>query len=207
MFRIFLMLAFIVACNPVKEKATVYRAEKGDVGQSGTNGSDGTSIIGTNGSSCTVANEFDADNLEIVGARISCTDGSFSIILNGLDGRDGVDGIGIDGSDGKPCSVSRESGNNFVTINCPDNSTVQLFDGENGSDGSTISILRPCSTVNHAEIFLKLSTGEIVAVYDGGPHDDRLTLLVPNVTYVTTDKDTKKDCRFKIDNNGNVIKL
>jgi hypothetical protein len=154
MLRVFLLIALITACGPVEEKATVYKGDRGDVGQSGSSGADGKN--GLDGSSCSVADEFDADNLEIVGSRISCEDGSFSIVLNG------ADGLGLDGEKGSSCSVTREADATFVTISCTDGTSVNVNDGEGGpagqdASGTTIKSYTSteCSAIEGSDLFVK----------------------------------------------------
>jgi len=197
-------------------------------------------VTGKAGSSCSVTSTP-------TGALISCTDGSFAAINNGVNGNDGATGqngsnglssydlwlgmgntgtlgdflLSLVGANGIPGSQGNtgQNGNNGVScgvtqlangalITCGISSAVVL----NGSDGidamsgmiGIAAILNPCgSTTNHTEVLLKLSTGQVLAVYDGGPHWDRLALLIPGVVYQTTDSH-QNQCVFSIDANGNL---
>lgn len=61
-----------------------------------------------------------------------------------------------------------------------------------------VSYIRPCGeTFNGAEIFLRMSDNNILALYDGGPHEDRLTLLYPG-NFITTDRNSNHTCHFTI---------
>jgi hypothetical protein len=63
--------------------------------------------------------------------------------------------------------------------------------------------LNPCNNeFAHDEILMRMSNGKVVAVFDGGPHEDRLTFLVPGTEYITTDRNTNNQCRFKITESG-----
>jgi hypothetical protein len=116
-------LFFLVSCGPAKESATIYQ------GKDGKDGSDGR-----NGTSCSVSEALSDEN-EVIGALISCGDGSSQIVLNGSDGQNGADGAdGINGLPGNSCSISRESGKTFVTVTCGETSQV-VFDGQDGLDG------------------------------------------------------------------------
>jgi hypothetical protein len=212
-----MILMMTVGCGK-QTKTIIIEGKPGQDGKDGTNGKDG--------SSCSVARAYDASGEFSIGVTISCTDGSSELVLNGLNGQTGATGAqGIQGVPGSSCSVARKAGDNYVTVSCPQQTDVVIYDGLEGQQGlkgdkgdqgqtgatgqagTSVSVLYPCGKGTHTEIFLKLSTGEIVAVYDGGPNDDRLTLLIQGVTYTTTDRDTKKNCLFKLDSNNNIIKL
>lgn len=65
----------------------------------------------------------------IVGDKLKCLDGStHALPVDGQDGKDGKDGK--DGSDAEPCTVSDSP--EGATISCPDGSSVEIFDGEDG---------------------------------------------------------------------------
>lgn len=177
MNKVILALALLVAigCSPSKESVTIIKGNPGASGLGGTNGHDGI-----NGTSCSVSDYygeplFTSLGLEEpmlsgtptptptplvkLGALISCTDGSFSYILNGTQGAQGLQGIpgvvgqtgepGVAGDEGKSCSVSRgshhgdddheneHSQNNYVTISCPGSEDVFVYDGTDGENGAT----------------------------------------------------------------------
>ncbi len=278
-----------------------------------------TAKDGTNGTSCSVAPEYSEDifgefkktSVEQVGARISCTDGSFAIIMNGqngeqgiqgeqgltgatgqagasctasrlswfdavkiqcgnqhpvymYDGRDGEDGRngrdgqscsvkqlsngaritcgndvafvynGTNGTNGSSCSVSNLS--NGARITCG-NTSQDLYDGRNGTNGAPgavgpqgavgpvgpqgpqgepgenalanaigiASYIRPCGNeFDNDEIFLRMTDGNILALYDGGPHEDRLVLLAPG-NYITTDRNKNRTCHFTVNSNLQLV--
>lgn len=159
-------------------------------------------------------------------ATINCTDGTSAIINDGAQGETGpqgepgIQGIaglsgipgspgqnGSDGTAGTSCSVS--SLQNGALISCGVSSAVILngIDGVNALTGmiGIAEILNPCNSVGpHNEILLKLSNGLVLALYDGGPQLDRLSLLIPGVQYVTTDKHNSS-CQFSIDVNGDLV--
>lgn len=273
------IIASIVGCSPDREVVEVYKGDKGDPG-----------------TSCSVVPEVSEEDV-VVGARISCTDGSFSIVLNGEKGDQGVqgpkgdqgvqgpvgqtgpagascqayksflfDGVwlacpnqlpvfiadgedGKDGKDGKSCSVSQQ--NNGAKITCG-NSVAFVYNGTNGTNGTSCTVsnvsggakitcgntsqiiydgedgavgpvgpqgpqgepgenalanaigikgyIYPCGQeFNNDEIFLRLTDGKILALYDGGPHLDRLVLLAPG-NYVTTDRNGAS-CNINVSNN------
>ncbi len=98
-----------------------------------------TAVNGTNGTSCSVAPEFSTgESMEQVGARISCTDGSFVVVLNGDQGIQGVPGVpgqnGLDGQDAKACQAYRVP---FIGafLKCPGQFPVLIADGRDGEDG------------------------------------------------------------------------
>lgn len=73
----------------------------------------------------------------------SCVDGSHVNLPPGQVGPAGPSGNngtnGNDGQDAAPCTVvDTESG---AVILCPDGSSVEVFDGEDGEDGSSVVIV------------------------------------------------------------------
>lgn len=285
----------VAGCSVSREVVQVY---KGDPGKDGT--------------SCSVAPALDEESEAVLGAEISCTDGSSSLILNGAqglqgvqgpkgdtgvqgpvgqtgpaaaacqayripfvgaflqcphqlpvlikDGRDGEDGR--DGKDGKSCSVRQLS--NGVRVTCG-NDVAYVYNGTNGTNGTSCSVtndpqgaritcgntsqlildgskgdtgatgatgpagqvgptgppgpqgqpgenalanaigikgyIYPCGQeFNNDEIFLRLTDGKILALYDGGPHEDRLTLLAPG-SYITTDRNKNTTCAVNVSSN------
>jgi hypothetical protein len=214
---IIFILSLVIGCGKQTKTVTVE-------GKDGADGADGKD--GKDGTSCSVSRAYDDSGELSIGVRISCTDGSSELVLNGSNGQTGATGTqGIQGVPGSSCSVARKAGDNYVTVSCPQQTDVVIYDGlqgqqglkgdkgDQGETGATgqagagVSVLYPCGRGTHTEIFLKLSTGEIVAVYDGGPNDDRLTLLIQGVTYTTTDRDTRNNCLFKLDSDNNIVKL
>jgi hypothetical protein len=148
-----LAIFFIVAlssCVPAREVVEIY---KGDPGKDGT--------------SCSVGPEYALNELlllEVVGARISCTDGSFAVILNGaqgpqgIQGPQGVQGIqGPQGEAGASCQAYRAHMQRGVYLQCPDQEPVFISDGDN------------CTTVRqNSKKRSKIVCGNTVSyVYDG----------------------------------------
>lgn len=77
--------------------------------------------------------------------------------------------------------------------------------GLNGTNGTSavIEVISPCAdNQNYREILLRLSNNQIIAVYDGGPHQDRLVLVPYPQTYTTTDGFS---CTFSLDANGQLV--
>lgn len=109
---------------------------------------------------------------------------------------------GEDGKDGESCTVTQLS--NGALIKCGSESAV-VYNGEDGEDGedatSAIGIasyIKPCGQeFNNDEIFLRLTDGNILALYDGGPNLDRLVLLAPG-NYITTDRNSSHTCHFTV---------
>jgi len=133
---------------------------------------------------------------------------------NGSDGKDGKDGL-----NGTSCSVNKVG--NSATITCGTSSAV-VVDGAKGDKGDTgatgqtgttgqtgaagqnasgiyiTEIINPCGVeFANDEVFIKLSTGRILALYDGGPHQDRLALIAPG-NYITTDAVQNSSCSFTV---------
>ncbi len=141
-FSIVLMTVFLFGCSPHREVVDII------------NGKDGTS--------CSVSNyELSSDSEEasvVLGAMISCTDGSSAVVFNGHDGANGLDGTdglngldGLDGVAGASCYVSREANADHVTVTCGETS-VTLYDGADGSSGGgasvqTIALTSSCTAV------------------------------------------------------------
>lgn len=142
---------------------------------------------GTNGSSCTT-HQMEG------GAIISCTDGTSSVIYNGANGLNGSNGVdGQDGTNG----TNGTNGQNGVD---GQNGT----NGTNGSDG-ILEVINPCGEeFANDEVFLRLSSGRILALYDGGPNQDRLVLLAPG-NYISTDTAASKSCSFTVTSDYKII--
>lgn len=265
---IFSLILLVVACAPSREVVQIFKGEPG--------------------TSCSVSPELD-EELAVVGARVSCTDDTFAIILNGAQGPQGVQGPqgaqGVQGpvgqtgascqayrsflfsgvwlacpnqlpvfiSDGEDCKVKQLS--NGARITCGD-SVAFVYNGTNGQNGTSCSIsnvsggaritcgstsqiiydgedgavgpvgpqgpqgepgqnalanaigirgyIYPCGQeFANDEVFIRLTDGKILALYDGGPHQDRLALLAPG-SYVTTDRNNNSNCNVTVDSNLNV---
>ena len=95
------------------------------------------------------------------------------------------------------------------TITCPDGTKFT----EREEIGANIySIIYPCGDeANNQEILFRLSTGQIIAVFDSDNTNNlqqtRLTVLRPG-SYVTTDQsNNNKRCNFKVlkDNEGVLV--
>ncbi len=124
------------------------------------------------------------------------------VLCNGNRGEVGATGLA-----GQSCTASKVG--TVSTIKCG-SSQVVVNDGATGAPGQNASgifissILNPCGpNWNNDEVFLKLSNGRILAVYDGGPNDDRLSLIVPG-NYRSTDTVSGKYCTFTITNDYNI---
>lgn len=146
-------------------------------------------------------------------------DFSTSVTVVGKDGASGATGatgqkgdtgpIGPSGANGKNCTVKQLS--NGAIISCPDGSSAAIYNGKDGEDGEDApkvigihSYIKPClDEFANDEIFIRLTDGNILAVYDGGPHEDRLVLVAPG-DYITTDRDRNKTCHLNVDQYLNV---
>ena len=186
--------------------ALVTKLLPGPAGTSGTNG-----VSGIDGSSCSV-------EPTLFGALITCSDGSSAPIYNGKDGVGcsieatesgatvtcGDNSVEIvNGLNGSSCSaVTTEDNTKFVV--CTDGSSFQVFDGENGLPGqdSIIAIIDPCGKQSNTdEIFMKLSTGQTLAVY-ADPSIGKIHLVeLVQGSWVTTDLTR---CAFSVDASGNI---
>lgn len=180
-------------------------------------------VVAKDGNSCTVAKTND-------GAVISCTDGTFTNIKNGQAGASGAAGAaGAAGqscttqqtstgikvtcgattsliSNGQSCSVQQASNGAIVTCGA---SSAVILNGKDAAPSTSIGIasyVYPCGKNEFAndEIFLRLTDGNLLGLYDGGPNLDRLALLSPG-GYVTTDRDGCKKCYFTITNDLKIV--
>lgn len=124
-------------------------------------------LEGKDGTSCSVAPEFD-EEYRAIGAKISCTDGSFTTIYNGekgdtgLTGQTGSQGIqGPQGIAGRSCQAYRSNLFSGVWLTCPNQFPVLISDGEDGRDGTSCSSTRLDNKV-------KIKCGNNTSyVYDG----------------------------------------
>lgn len=130
----------------------------------------GSTKFESKGGNCSVTEQPD-------GALVTCQDGTSGRIYDGTNGQDGINGN--DGRDG----VDGEDG----------------LDGAPGRDGidAVIEVIDPCGDGPGAdEVLLRLSTGELVAWYQG------LGLsVIGEGMWVTSDQSR---CVFTIDMAGNV---
>jgi hypothetical protein len=140
----------------------------------GANGLDGAN--GTAGTSCSVAR---IDN----GVRINCGSTSQDL-LNGLNGTNGLQGsVGATGAVGPTGSQGPQ--------------------GQAGANALANAIgiagyIYPCGMeFDNDEIFLRLTDGNILALYDGGPNEDRLALLAAG-NYRTTDRLGNQVCNVNV---------
>jgi hypothetical protein len=101
----------LVGCSVDKEKVKVTVGAPGAAGTNGTNGVDGkdgakgdTGATGKDGSSCSVAPAYAEledeyysldTTLVVIGAKISCDDGTSQIVYNGSQGVQGIQGIQV----------------------------------------------------------------------------------------------------------------
>lgn len=152
---------------------------KGDPGDPGERGQAGTSA------SCTVTSNV-----------VSCSDGTSYTIPSGADGRDG-----------SSCSVARIDADR-VRVTCTDGTSATVEDGQDGDtvvgpqgnpgangQDAVLEVIYPCgSAAGYHEILLRLADRRLVAVFDGGPHQDRL-VIVPAGHYRTTDG---YSCNFEV---------
>ena len=98
---------------------------------------------GKDGTSCSVAPEYsEGEDYQVIGAKISCTDGSFATIYNGQKGEQGIQGNvgsqgiqGPQGVAGKSCQAYRSSFFSGVWLACPNQFPVLISDGRDGDDG------------------------------------------------------------------------
>lgn len=144
------LLLSLTACSPSREVVQIY---KGDPG-----------------TSCSVAPELDTETHSQVGARVSCTDGSYAVIYNGPRGTQGVQGpkgdhgvqgpVGQTGASGASCQAYRSDFFGGVFLACPNQSPVLISDG---TDGDSCS-----SSRQNSQNRVKITCGETVTyVYDG----------------------------------------
>lgn len=92
-------------------------------------------------------------------------------------------------------------------LKCPDGSSQELLTG-----ATIYSIIRPCGDESKfQEILFRLSTGQIIAVFDTDtkdkPQQTRLVILEPG-SYVTTDQSNPKNrCKFKVLTNNEGVEV
>lgn len=220
MKKYLLLAAMLTACSPNTEKVTI----KGQAGLDGSTGQDGYSTVsssysssdlcGTNrgGTELLLALDLDRSNDfttgDLVQTQVITCNGVNGV--DGLNGTDGVDGVngqdgqdgqdGTNGADGVSCSVTKTA--STATITCGA-SQVAVTDGTSPvmPSGVLISnILNPCGVENGGfdEVILKLSNGKFLAVYDGGPNEDHLHIMVENTTYTTTDRNGNQECKLVV---------
>lgn len=144
------------------------------------------------------------------------------VTCNGIKGSNGTNGTnGSNGLNGASCTVNKVGA--AATITCGNSSAV-ITDGakgdkgDKGNTGNTgatgatgpagtnasgiyiSEVINPCGEeFANDEVFLRLSTGRILALYDGGANQDRLALIAPG-NYITTDAVQNKSCSFTVTN-------
>lgn len=128
------------------------------------------------------------------GAVITCPNGDTTFVSNGSSGKDG-----------KSCSVTQLV--NGSKISCEDGTFGFVYNGEDGLSAPQGLMIKgyiyPCGNeFNNDEIFLRLTDGNIIAVYDGGNFLSRLVKLAPG-NYITTDR-TGSTCNVSINSNLDV---
>ena len=135
-------------------------------------------LNGVDGSSCSTQQLSN-------GAVIRCTDGTVSVVYNGASGSNGTNGTngagGLNGVNGR--------------------------DGTNGINGtnSILEVVNPCGVeFANEEVFLRMSSGQLLALYDGGANLDRLVLIAPG-NYITTDAVQNRSCSFTVTTNNQII--
>jgi len=168
-----LLTLFVVSC---KESAYF---TKGLDGADGADGKDGTS--------CSVSTEFDSESEAVIGARISCTDGSESIVYNGQNGAQGIQGpqgsqgiqgpVGQTGPAGASCQAYRSIFFDGVWLACPHQFPVLISDGRDGEDGRDGRNGRDgescSSTRQSSQKRVRITCGNTVTyVYDGEDGED-----------------------------------
>lgn len=130
------------------------------------------------------------------------------VLCNGSKGDRGE--VGATGLTGQSCTASKVG--TVSTIKCG-TSQVVVNDGATGATGAAgtnasgiyiTAIINPCGVNwSNDEVLLKLSNGRLLGLYDGGPNDDRLSLIIPG-TYRTTDTVSGKYCTFTVTNDYNI---
>lgn len=212
-------ISLVTGCGTKTQETTV-QGQPGIPGNDGQNGSDGYSIVaktvsnpavcGTSGgTSVLLALDLDrnlefGDDDQVQTQYVTC---------NGRDGQNGVNGT--NGLNGSSCTVNKVGAS--ATITCGSSSAI-VTDGAKGDKGNTgdtgatgpagtnasgiyiTEVINPCGEeFNNDEVFLRLSTGRILALYDGGANQDRLALIAPG-NYITTDAVQNKSCAFTVTN-------
>lgn len=98
-------------------------------------------LKGDRGSSCSTSQQLDTDG-NVVGAKITCEDGSYSVVLNG--------------SDGISCSVSKEDDLNRSIIKCGE-STVEVNDGQPAISSIVSYTSSGCSKIGDNNVYVSVS--------------------------------------------------
>lgn len=156
MKKILLLALVLVACSKETKVITVTAVD-------GQDGKDGTS--------CTVSPEVDEESQQI-GSRISCTDGSYSIVYNGTTGAQGPQGNqgvqGPVGQNGKSCQTYKLHHVDGVFLSCPNQLPMLISNGKDGENGKSCSSLR-----ENSKNRVRITCGETVTyVYDGDDGKD-----------------------------------
>ena len=209
----------LVGCGTKIEQVTV----QGTTGANGTNGQDGYSVVAKTVSNPSICGRAGGTTVYLAldkNRNLSFDDSdevqTQFITCNGKNGTNGTNGTnGRDGLNGTSCTVNKVG--SVSTITCG-SSVATVLDGAKGDTGATgatgatgpagtnasgiyiTEILNPCGVeFSNEEVLLKLSNGRILALYDGGPNEDRLALIVPG-NYITTDRNSGHSCAFTITN-------
>lgn len=116
--RYLLILMLLASCGkPTVESVGIITGEKGK-----------------DGTSCSVSEVTSEEDDLVIGARLFCTDGSSTIVLNGQDGSNGAPGgQGIQGEPGTSCSIAEEE--DRAIVSCPGSEPVVITDGQDGAIG------------------------------------------------------------------------
>lgn len=158
----------------------------------GTDKSLEATITAKDGTSCSVAPEYALTQefaAEAIGARISCTDGSFSVILNGQTGPQGIQGVqglqgiqGPQGQAGKSCQTYKSILFDGVWLACPNQLPQLISDGKDGKDGEDG---KSCTSTRESNR-VKIKCGSSVSyVYDGATGTSCTATSAPGGANVT----------------------
>ncbi len=138
------------------------------------------------------------------GSMVTCTDGTYSIILNGKDGSSCTTERLTNGA-----RIDCDNGSHSVVLDGPMGSSgpqgepgIQGNPGERGNDApvsayNVVEVISPCPDPGYREVLLRLANGQILAHFSNGAQQF-LSLIGPG-DYILTDGSS---CRFNIDNNG-----
>lgn len=222
---VLLAVIMLSACGQKTQEVSVtgQDGKNGQDGANGSNGQDGYSLVAksvsnpelcgaSGGTIVYLASDLNRNLVydesdEVQTQYVTC---------NGLAGNNGTNGSdGQNGLNGASCTVNKVGP--AATITCGNSSAV-VTDGAKGDTGNTgatgatgpagtnasgiyiSEVINPCGEeFANDEVFLRLSTGRILALYDGGANQDRLALIAPG-NYITTDAVQNKSCSFTVTN-------
>ncbi len=232
LFMLSMIALILVGCGQ-QHQTDVINGKDGNDGNDGNDGYSIVAKSISNSSLCASAGgttvylaldlnrdlQFDDDD-EVQTQYITCNG------RNGLDGENGENGTngtnGTNGLNGSSCTVNKVG--NAATITCGNSSAVVVDGvkgdkgdkGDTGNTGATgpagtnasgiyiTEVINPCGVeFSNEEVFLRLSTGRILALYDGGANQDRLALIAPG-NYITTDAVQNQSCSFTVTNDYQV---